>query len=73
LIILDLMMPVMDGFQFRAAQIRETRLAEIPVVIMTADGHTDEKRSKIGAQAALKKPADIHTILTVVRDLCRAR
>ena len=35
-ILLDLMMPVMDGWEFRKHQLRDSSLAEIPVVIMTA-------------------------------------
>jgi DNA-binding response OmpR family regulator len=36
LILLDLMMPVMDGFQFLAARERESTLASVPVIVMTA-------------------------------------
>lgn len=67
LIILDLMMPVMDGFQFKKIQDQTPRLASIPVLIMTADGHTEEKRLKTGSLMALKKPADIDEILEAVR------
>lgn len=66
LIVLDLMMPVMDGFQFREQQAKDARLADIPVVIMTADGHVEEKLKRAGAAAALKKPADIEAILDMV-------
>src|SRR5437870_239170 len=37
-IVLDLMMPVMDGWQFRDAQARDPRLSSIPVVVVTAAG-----------------------------------
>ena len=67
LIILDLMMPVLDGFQFRERQARLPRLAGIPVVIMTADGHIDAKKMRIGAVAALRKPADVEEILKTVK------
>lgn len=69
LIILDLMMPVMDGFTFRTLQQGDSRFAQIPVAIMTADGHLEEKRKRIGAQGALRKPADINDILDVVSQL----
>lgn len=36
LILLDLMMPVLDGWQFRSKQVLDPRLAEIPVVVMSA-------------------------------------
>lgn len=71
LIILDLMMPVMDGFQFREAQESDSRLAPIPVAIMTADGHVEEKKTRVGARAALRKPPDIDAILKIVEELCK--
>jgi CheY-like chemotaxis protein len=70
LIILDLMMPVMDGFQFREAQLRDSRIANIPVAIMTADGHVDQKKMRTAANAALKKPAGIDDILRIVQAYC---
>ncbi|HEY3109037.1 MAG TPA: response regulator, partial [Chloroflexota bacterium] len=38
-ILLDLMMPEMDGWSFRAAQLRDPETAEIPVIVLTA--HAD--------------------------------
>jgi CheY-like chemotaxis protein len=70
LIILDLMMPIMDGFQFRTIQQADSRFADIPVIIATADGHPDEKRMRTGARDAIRKPADIETILRAVKQVC---
>lgn len=70
LIILDLMMPVMDGFEFREKQATYPQLAKIPVAIMTADGRIDEKKYRTGAQMAIRKPADIADILKMVRQIC---
>jgi CheY-like chemotaxis protein len=67
LIILDLMMPVMDGFEFREKMVTNLRLARIPIAIMTADGHVDEKKIRVKAAAALRKPADAEAILQIVR------
>jgi len=67
LIVLDLMMPVMDGFEFREAQEKVAAIAKIPVVIMTADGHVEEKKQRVGAVAGLKKPANIDDILDMVK------
>lgn len=67
LIILDLMMPIMDGFQFRDEQRKFARLSSIPVAIMTADGHIEEKKIRANANAALRKPADIDAILKMVK------
>jgi CheY-like chemotaxis protein len=67
LILLDLMMPRMDGFQFRAEQQRDPRLAHIPVVLMSASGRLDEKVRALGALAALKKPfVDLEQIISTV-------
>ncbi len=67
LILLDLMMPVMDGYEFRRLQMEIPRAAQIPVVIVTADGgFTDITGMK--AQALLRKPADLGHILRVVHD-----
>lgn len=69
MILLDLTMPVMDGFEFRARQVATARIAAIPVAIMTADGNVEEKKQRIRAAAALRKPADIDEILDVVQRL----
>lgn len=71
-IILDLMMPIMDGFQFREQQAKLPSISQIPVIIMTADGHIDEKKIRTGANLALKKPTDIDTILNAVHQFCPA-
>lgn len=72
LILLDLMMPIMDGPHFRQKQLElsDKRLSEIPVVVMTADGHIAEKSDKIGGKAFLKKPVDIDVLLNTVHRLC---
>lgn len=66
LIILDLMMPIMDGFQFREEQQKDAHLSHIPVIIMTADDHIDQKKTQTKAIFALKKPADINDILNAI-------
>lgn len=66
LILLDLMMPVMDGFEFRQKQLADPTLTDIPVVIMSADGHVEEKRARTAASDYLKKPVDIFTLLRTV-------
>lgn len=65
-VLLDLMMPVMNGFEFRAAQLADPRLAAVPVVLMTPDNHLAETAT-IGAAGALGKPFDIDELLRVVR------
>lgn len=55
-ILLDLTMPVMDGREFRRAQLADAALALIPVVVITADGNAREKAGELAAQAVLRKP-----------------
>lgn len=65
-ILLDLTMPVMDGFAFRAAQLADPALAAVPVVVMTADGNLEDKRKRIGAERALKKPMEVDELVEVI-------
>jgi CheY-like chemotaxis protein len=64
LILLDLMMPVMDGWAFRAAQLRDRKLAEIPVVVTSAHAEVGRMADDLGA-AALPKPIDIQALRDV--------
>ena len=69
LILLDLMMPTMDGWSFRAAQQADPALARIPVVVVSAA--LPEHVHAIGAAAHLHKPFEIVELLAVV-DRCAA-
>ena len=69
LILLDLMMPVMDGFQFRENQLADQNLKHIPVVVMSADGNLGEKNAKTTAHEYIKKPFDIFNLLTIVEKI----
>jgi CheY-like chemotaxis protein len=66
LILLDLMMPVMDGMQFREAQTADPDLAGIPVIVMSAHPKGKEITGSMRAQAYLKKPVEIDSILETV-------
>ena len=68
-ILLDLMMPVMDGWQFRQAQIRDAALANIPVIVVSAAGR--DRLDKIQADAYLSKPVDLDELLGKVTQFCR--
>lgn len=65
-ILLDLMMPIMDGWAFRAEQVADAELADIPVIILTADGNASEKATHLGCAGALRKPVDLLTLLGAV-------
>jgi CheY-like chemotaxis protein len=66
LILLDLMMPGMDGFQFRNQQKADPALAHIPVVIMTADSNVEKKSISMDVKGYIKKPLDVDSLLQVV-------
>jgi CheY-like chemotaxis protein len=67
-ILLDLMMPVMDGWAFRRAQRSEPALADVPVIVLSA---LDADRSaEIDAIEFLKKPLDFDRLIELVRQYC---
>ena len=70
-ILLDLMMPIMDGWQFRAAQTRDPLLSHIPVVVVTAAG-ARERIPAIDADAWLSKPIDLDGLLETLDAFCPA-
>src|SRR5262245_60472537 len=70
LILLDLMMPVMDGWQFRQEQRRDPALAPIPVVVVSADSHVRQKAEGIGAVDHLQKPVELERLLEMVHRHC---
>jgi len=72
LVLLDLMMPGLDGWDFRAEQLRDERLASIPVIVLSA--HPLAMLTKnMGAAAVLPKPSDPETLLATVRATLRDR
>jgi two-component system, chemotaxis family, chemotaxis protein CheY len=68
LILLDLMMPVMDGWEFQRERSRDPVLAGVPVVVLSA---LDETRA-VGAASHefLKKPLDFDRLLQLVKAYC---
>jgi CheY-like chemotaxis protein len=70
LILLDLMMPVLDGWQFRDQQRQDPALAPIPVVVVSAHGALDEKAAALDAAAYLRKPIELDQLLNTVQRHC---
>ena len=66
LILLDLMMPVMNGWQFRQEQQLDPALAGIPVVVISADNSIQQRAATINASAYLAKPIQLETLLSTV-------
>jgi CheY-like chemotaxis protein len=72
LILLDLMMPVMNGWQFRAEQLKDPRLASVPVLVISADPHVQPKAASLGVAGLLKKPISLDDLLQAVKTHCSA-
>jgi CheY-like chemotaxis protein len=70
LILLDLMMPVMSGAEFRAAQRQNPAFAEIPVALVSADANLRDSAPFLNAEAYLPKPIDFDLLLTIVQRFC---
>ena len=66
LILLDLMMPGMSGWEFRAAQLGNAKLARIPVVVVTAATSVRVEGPTLGDVAVVHKPFALDTLLPVV-------
>ena len=58
-ILLDLMMPVMSGWELRRHQLADPALASIPVIVMSADPRSAQLADSPGVHAVLTKPVDI--------------
>jgi DNA-binding response OmpR family regulator len=67
-ILLDLMMPVMDGWQFRQEQVRRRDIAGIPVIIVSAAGK--DRIAGIDADGYLSKPVDLEQLLERITQFC---
>src|SRR5512132_330516 len=70
-ILLDLMMPNMDGWQFRVAQKSDAELSSIPVIAVSAD--RTAKAAAIDADVYLAKPVDVNALLAALDRLLLAR
>ena len=67
-ILLDLMMPGMDGWDFRNEQMRDPKLAQVPVVIVSASGFSLESiRTQFRPAAYVQKPIEKNELLGVLR------
>ncbi len=69
LILLDLLMPIMNGLEFREKQRQIPGIAEIPVVIMSADNSTKATAEKMHL-GYLRKPVDLENLITTVKQYC---
>ena len=68
-ILLDLAMPVMDGFAFRAAQLQDPELAGIPVLCVSGRHDAAEAARDLGLDACLEKPFCLDDVVLRVFEL----
>lgn len=68
-ILLDLMMPNMSGQDFRAAQLRDPAIADIPTLVLSADGKATDKARQLGVLGAVKKPIELDELIATLRRL----
>jgi two-component system, chemotaxis family, chemotaxis protein CheY len=66
-ILVDLMMPRMNGEDFVKALRRDARLSAIPVVVLSGDAAACRAATTLSAQACLIKPVDVSALLDAVR------
>jgi CheY-like chemotaxis protein len=69
-ILLDLMMPVMDGWEFLSVQRQIPSLSSIPVIVLTAGGTLKGPTSPVPVIDRLKKPVEMQNLLDVVKRAC---
>jgi len=65
-IFLDMMMPLMNGQEFREVQLQDGRLSSVPVVVMTASTRLQELVMKMHPSDTLPKPISLDDVLATV-------
>lgn len=69
-ILLDLNMPTMTGWEFRTEQLQDMLLSEIPVVVISADRSVEQAPFSIDAQHYFRKPFQFPELLAAVASIC---
>jgi CheY-like chemotaxis protein len=70
LIIMDLMMPIMNGFEFREVQLADPQLAHIPLIAYSGVTDPRETAQQLRATAYIHKPTEVEQLASVVRQFC---
>jgi len=69
-ILLDLMMPIMNGWQFRYEQRQDSDLAKIPVVVVSAKSDSQQHAAWLEADGYLSKPIDLGILFDMLSRYC---
>ena len=67
---LDLMMPIMNGWQFRHEQRQDSELSKIPVVVVSAKTDSAQHAAWLEADAYLEKPLSLGKLIEIVNRFC---
>jgi DNA-binding response OmpR family regulator len=68
-VLLDLMMPGVDGFEVARRLQAHTRTRSVPIIVMTAMHDVARKAEEVGAASFLAKPFDISNLVDIVRGI----
>ena len=63
IVLLDLMMPVMNGFEVMEAMRADEELSRIPIIVLTADKSAELRALQMGAYDFITKPFDVHEVI----------
>ena len=71
LVLLDLNMPGTSGWRFRALQLRDRAIADIPVIALYGHGGLEQQAQALNLDGWLEKPLDFDKLLAIVGRTCR--
>jgi CheY-like chemotaxis protein len=69
-IVMDLAMPVMNGFEFRQEQLKHSDIAAIPFIAYSAVVNVQQNAQHLRATAYLEKPIEFQHVLSIIRQHC---
>lgn len=69
-VLLDLMMPNMDGRAFRAQQLKDPTIARVPVVIISATADVEQAAKELEVAAHCTKPLPLSKLVSLVQQFC---
>ena len=70
LILLDLMMPRMNGWEFRRRQEEDPALSRIPLLLLTGAGGAARAAAELNVTGAIEKPVELDTLLEAIARFC---
>jgi DNA-binding response OmpR family regulator len=70
IILLDLMMPVMNGWDFRRKQRESSDFSSIPVLLMSAGGNIASSCADLGTSDYIAKPVEVAELLSKIQRYC---